>query len=99
MSDAEVLRLVEEMEGLLESDPATLDADLIANWHQQFLSACASAEKGPAWPETVLRARVVAGRVDGLVTVLNKQKDALKIEMEAQAVGRRALQAYKPQSR
>jgi len=99
MSDAEVLRLVEEMERLLEADPDTLDADLIAGWHQRFLSACASAEKGSAWPETVLRAQAAASRVDGLVVILNGRKDALKKEMEAQALGRRALKAYKPEPR
>jgi len=99
MSDAEVLRLVEEMERLLESDPATLDEDLIAGWHERFLSACASAEKGPAWPGTVRRAQATAQRVDALVAVLSRQKDALKKEMEAQVVGRRALKAYKPEPR
>lgn len=99
MSDADVLRLVEEMERLLEADPGNLDGDLIAGWHERFLVACGSAERGPAWAGTVLRAKAVADRVESLVQVLSRQKDLLKKEMEAQAVGQRALKAYKPGQR
>lgn len=96
MSEAEVLRLLGEMEALLEPEAPAPDPEWIAEWHQRFLAACASAERGPGWPGIVQRAHTMAGRVDGLVAALSVQKDGLKREMETQAMGQRALKAYKP---
>lgn len=96
MSDVEVLRLIEEMETLLETDAPAPDPERVAEWHRLFLAACASAERGPGWPGIVQRAHTIAGRVGDLVTALSVQRDGLKREMETQAMGQRALKAYKP---
>lgn len=95
MSDAEVLRLVGEMEAYLNQDSAALDPGVIEAWHQRFLSAVSSAERGPEWGATADRARAVSMRIDKAVAVLSVQRDALRQEMEAQATGKRALKAYK----
>lgn len=95
MSDAEVLRLVTEMEAYLSQDSASLDPETIEAWHQRFLSAAATAERGPGWGPIAERARAVAGKVDEVVAVLSVQRDALRQEMENQAAGKRALKAYK----
>ncbi len=96
MSDAEVLRLIAEMEGLLAKSSEDLDSESIAAWHRMFQEAVAGAERGPGWPTIVSRAQAVANAVDQRVGALSREKDALRQEMEAQSAGQRALKAYKP---
>jgi hypothetical protein len=95
MSDADVLRLVEEMEQLLGSDALIEDSEAVAEWHERFLSAVPSAEKGPGWPGIVERAHAIAKRIESTVDALRTQRDAIKQELETQTTGQRALKAYK----
>lgn len=96
MSDADILRLIEEMENRLSEQMPEDDPDAIADWHRRFLAAMATAERGGHWPDIVQRSHAVAGRIEGLVSELEVRKESLRKEMETHATGRRALKAYKP---
>jgi len=95
MSDAEVLRLIDEIEGYLKPGSSAIDPATIAAWQERFRTAVASAERGPSWPDIAAKAHAIAGMVDSAVTTLLVQRDDLKRELSAQALGRRALKAYR----
>ncbi len=99
MSDAEVLRLIEEMEQRLKESAVSMDSAAIAQWHDHFKSAVEHADRGPGWSQIVARAHALAGCVDVAVASLLVERDSMKHEMEAQTAGRRALNAYKPDLR
>jgi hypothetical protein len=95
MSDAQVLHLIEEMEGYLRGGTSNLDPKVIAAWHARFLAAVASAEKGLSWPSIVSRAHAISAQIDQLAGLLQVQMKSIKQEMEAQSAGQRALKAYR----
>ncbi|WP_291272828.1 hypothetical protein [Geothrix sp.] len=94
MSDALVLGLVEELEGIL-ADPAWVpDPDFLLGWNQRFAEAAARAERGPEWPEILKRAHALGDRVPSVVDRLAKEMDAIRHELAGQERGQRALKGY-----
>jgi hypothetical protein len=97
MSDAGVLRLIEEMEALLLDEATPPAAEALDRWQRAFEAEAAGAERGPGWPGLVQRAHALAGRIDVRIGALNLQKAAIRKELEDQATGQRALKGYRVQ--
>lgn len=96
MSDQDVLLAVTEMEDWLARGTLVDDPGLVEQWHRQFLAALASAERGPGWPALRERIQALAARLDQQISALETRKETLSQELQGQALGRRALKAYKP---
>jgi hypothetical protein len=94
MSDREVCASIEQMEAWL-ADPAwDPDGDALAEWNQAFLAAVATAERGPGWEELMIRAHALPKELERRTAQLEVRRDALKRELDGQAVGTRALKGY-----
>jgi hypothetical protein len=93
MSDRAVLDLVIEMENHLNEEELP-DPDQLAAWNAKFGTAAAAAERGPEWKTIVERAHalndVIQKRLGGMIY----ERDLLRHELEAQALGQRALKGY-----
>lgn len=96
MSDQDVLLAVKEMEAWLARGALLDDPGLVEQWHKKFLAALAGAERGADWPAILERVHALATRLDQQVSALESRKESLRKELQGQAVGRRALKAYKP---
>ncbi len=94
MSNAEVLRLVVEMEGLLEDPGSLRDPALLEAWNRRFREAVAGAERGEGWSRILDRAHALAPRVDRAVAQLGDEGRVLREDLEGQGRGERALRGY-----
>jgi hypothetical protein len=94
MSDSEVLRLVEEMEGFLEAPGALQDPAPLEGWNARFREAAATAERGAGWAGILERAHALGSRVNQALVELDRQGQALRGDLEIQGRGQRALQGY-----
>jgi len=94
MSDREVRAAIEQMEAWLgdpswEPDPLQLE-----DWNLYFQGAMARAEKAAGWHDLMTRAHILGPRLEALTAGFIRQRDALKIELELQGNGARALKGY-----
>lgn len=92
MSDAGVLRALEELEAMIEAcvpEPEWLDA-----WRLRMEAEKATAEHGPGWEAIRHRGHELARVLDARVAALRVDQHVLRQEMGMQANGIRALQAY-----
>lgn len=96
MSDREVLLAIEEMEGLLKEESVAIDPDHLIDWQSRFHQALTAAERGDGWSEITARAKAVNALLEDRLRVLIQQRDAIRRELEGQALGQRALKAYDP---
>jgi hypothetical protein len=94
MSDQALVRMVEEMEAWLEGVNLP-EAAVLERWNLSFKRAVVEAERGNAWPGVIQRAHALAAKLDERVRQLSRQRDFLKGELTQQAVGQRALKAYR----
>lgn len=95
MSDAEVLRVIEEMETQIHAESFSMDPGAIQDWQRRFQVAVASAERGPEWPGIVQKAQLIQGALERTLAQVIAKRDDIKREMETQAKGNRALNAYR----
>lgn len=93
MSDADLVRILDDLERLLQGD---LEPELISEWQKRFDAELASADRGPGWPQIVERAHGLAHRLDTTAGALSDQLDQVRKELALQAQGERALKGYKP---
>ena len=94
MSDTELIRVLDDLERLLQGD--LLEAGAVASWREQFEVALASADRGPDWPGIVTRAHELSAKLDTRTKALSEQRDKMGKELGLQAQGARALKGYKP---
>ncbi|MDP1830865.1 MAG: hypothetical protein Q8K67_02315 [Geothrix sp.] len=94
MSDADVLRAVEQMEAWLREPEALPDAEALAAWNRELQSAVAGAERGPGWADLAIRARTLGKQAQGRAATLAVQRDQVRAELDAQGRGGRALKGY-----
>jgi hypothetical protein len=94
MSDARVLAFIERMESWIGDPDLVIEPELLAEWNRDFSEALATAERGPGWPQLVARAHALGDRVQGRAVVLSQERDLLRVELDAQAQGDRALKGY-----
>jgi len=94
MSDSDLLRSMEMMEAWLRSPESMPDAETLADWNHGFQSAVEQAERGPGWSDLVSRAHALGERVQRCTGLLAAQRDAIKLELDSQVRGERALKGY-----
>lgn len=94
MSDAGVLAAIECMEAWIRDSAPMPDPDVLAEWNREFQAAVAAAEHGPEWTNLVARAHTLGGRIQGRTALVAAERDALRLELDAQARGDRALKGY-----
>ena len=99
MSDARVRAAVEQMEAWLNDPAWEPDPDALARWDSECLSALAAAEKGEGWPELAERAHAAGRRLDARSEEMAGELARIKVELEAQELGSRALRGYGASSR
>jgi hypothetical protein len=75
------------------------NAQAIAQWHAQFNTSVASAERGPHWPDVKLRAKVLGIMLSRRVALLQTSQKTLKQQLGKNAAGHRALCAYRESPR
>jgi len=94
MSDGAVQAAIQAMEAWLADPDSALDGTALEAWNRDFRAAMAGAEKGPGWQELVARAHRLAEQVEGRRRAVEAQRDAIRLELEQQAQGGRALKGY-----
>lgn len=94
MSDLDLVRLLDELERLL--DQGEVEGEVLADWRPRFEAALATAERGPGWPETVARAHALGRRLDLEADRLSVERDRIRQELDLQGHGSRALKGYRP---
>ncbi len=99
MSDAGVRAAVERMEAWLNDPAWEPDPDALTRWDSEFRSALAEAEKGDGWLELAERAHAAGRRLDAKSGEMAKELARLRVELEAQERGSRALRGYGASSR
>lgn len=93
MSDADVLKVIEEMERRLHAGNFSMDPGAIQDWQRRFQVAVASAERGQEWPRIVQKAQLIQGTLERTLAEVIAKRNAIKHAMEAQAKGPRAFSA------
>lgn len=94
MSDTEVVACLDEMEARLHCPSSDWTPEALEGWHQRFHAAVATAERGPDWAEIVERAHSLGGMVTNLAALASSQRDQIRMELDRQALGYRALKGY-----
>lgn len=94
MSDAMVGKALDQMEAWLSEPDRVFEAGELSTWNQTYFAAVASAERGPAWVEIVMRAHRIGKALNERMSTLIAERDELKEELESFARGNRALKGY-----
>jgi len=94
MSDGAVLAAIQAMEAWLAGPESALDGTALEAWNREFQASVAGAEKGPGWQELVARAHRLAEQVERRRRAVEAQREAIRVELEQQAQGDRALKGY-----
>ncbi|MFN7959478.1 MAG: hypothetical protein U0P46_14280 [Holophagaceae bacterium] len=99
MSDVRVREAVEQMEAWLEDPAWQPDLETLTRWEDAFRVAVAQAEKNLGWPELVQRAHEAGRRLDERSEAMAAELGQLKVRLQAQDQGNRALKGYGASSR
>ncbi|OGQ57701.1 MAG: hypothetical protein A3J24_04690 [Deltaproteobacteria bacterium RIFCSPLOWO2_02_FULL_53_8] len=94
MSNAKIREALDRMEGWLSVPSREMDIAELTEWNETYLSAVAGAERGPEWPDLVVRAHALGERLNARMASVIRERDALKTELESFARGNRALKGY-----
>jgi hypothetical protein len=94
VSDAAVLAAIEAMEAWMADPGHPMDGPTLEAWNRGFQAAVAQAERGPGWEELVVRAHTLVERVEARRKAVAAQRDAVRLELERQTQGTRALKGY-----
>jgi hypothetical protein len=94
MSDAQVRAAIEQMEAWLGDSNWEPEAEVLAQWNAEFQQALAQAEKAIGWPDLLARAHAAGQLLEARAAVVAEARDRVRAEIEAQALGNRALKGY-----
>ena len=94
MSDAAVRAALSQLEAWLGDRSTPLDDALLEAWNRDFNAALARAERGPGWEETLALARRLGQQVLARQHELEGQRDGIRLELQRQLQGARALKGY-----
>lgn len=99
MSDQGVRKAILQMEEWLGKEPFPADSKMLEAWNERFVEEARRAERGTDWTELVQRSHAIAVLLQERVRSLEATRDMLRSELGTQALGQRALKAYKPSDR
>ena len=94
MSDDRVRLAIEQMEAWLADSTWEPDPDALAQWNAEFNSALAQAEKAADWSELRARSHAAGHQMEVRMAVFAEAKERLRIALERQEVGHRAMKGY-----
>ncbi|HEX9080669.1 MAG TPA: hypothetical protein VF768_00250 [Holophagaceae bacterium] len=94
MNDATVRAILARLEAWLKASKDPLDPAFLEAWNREFQAAQATAERGPEWPDLVAWAHRLADQVDQRRRTVESQREEVRLELQRQAQGQRALQGY-----
>lgn len=99
MTNSEVDALLAMMEAWL-ADPAwELEAESLADWTSRFNDALATADRSHGWIETAERSHRVGRQLEQRLQSVIEAKERIRVELEQQDKGVRALKGYGTVSR
>ncbi len=90
--DTEISGLLDELARLMAAEIP--DAESIARWKAAFDAAAVEAERGPGWPEILLRAQQLGVQLQTRIGQLQERRAAIEGELRTQDMGSRALKGY-----
>ncbi len=99
MNDLRVRAAVAQMEAWLADTAWQPDPEALAQWDAEFLAAVIQAEKGEGWRELVERAHEAGRRLDDRSEALAAELGLMKVRLQVQDQGNRALKGYGASSR
>ena len=94
MSDSQVRRSIEQMEAWLDDPSWEPEATALSAWQDAFDAAAAGAERSEDWPALVQRAHEVGRRLDLRAQEVAAEAERLRLRLESQDRGVRALKGY-----
>jgi hypothetical protein len=94
MNDLRVRAAIEQMEAWLADPDWRPEAEVLALWNTEFQGALAQAEKASGWPDLIRRAHVAGQLLEARSVQMAEARDQVRIELEAQERGTRALKGY-----
>jgi len=95
MSDEKVRAAIEQMEAWLSEPGWEPDPEALILWNADFKAAMAQTERGVEWPDLVARAHVAGRLLESRTTLVARERDSVRAELEVQERGNRALQGYR----
>ena len=94
MTRAGLVVALEQMEGWLD-DPAWVpDEAALVQWERGFQEALVEAQQEPGWEPLRARAHRAGARLEERILPMARLRDQMKVELEAQDRGVRALRGY-----
>lgn len=97
MSDLDLSAILDRLDAMLSAGGEDdLEAQAVAHWNREFNLALADVQRGPRWPEILVRARTLKARLDQRIANLRGEQDVLRAHLQSRAQGTRALAAYRP---
>jgi hypothetical protein len=94
MSDADVLKVLDQMEAWMQRAVELPSPEALTSWTLAFQAVTAAAERGPGWQVIVERAHALGARVEARAAGLATQRDQVRQTLEAMRRGRTALKSY-----
>jgi hypothetical protein len=100
MSDQDLSETLDRLDAMLaEGAGEELEAQAVEGWNREFNLALLGVQRGPRWPEILVRARALKARLDQRLAILRSDQAILRQQLQAGAQGGRALAGYRPHSR
>jgi hypothetical protein len=95
MTDQDLLRILDDLEGMLATVVEQPDAQAVLRCHEALQQALAAPERGPRWPEVQARAQAVKRVLDQRLALLEVARDEARQDLAKGAQAHRALSAYR----
>ncbi len=94
MSDARVRVAIEQMEAWLADPGWDPEPEALAQWDAEFKAALAAASRGEGWPVLTERAHAAGKLLEARLAVAVEALNQVRMELETQGRGNRALKGY-----
>ena len=95
MSTEELVAAIQQMEAWVADPNWVPEPERLLRWNEEFQAARTQVKETTlGWVDLVARAHALGERVEAHTALLSKQQDDMKAELDAQALGNRALRGY-----
>lgn len=94
MSDEGIRSALEQMEAWLADPSWEPLPDAIAEWDDAFHRAMNQANHGPGWDVLIARCHALGRELEARADLISVKCNDLKVELEGQSRGVRALKGY-----